>query len=57
VVITDHRTKVRQHWHAPMGDRRTKDRLSDAQQAYNRLQAGTSAHARPAGSASRWSRG
>jgi hypothetical protein len=32
--------KVRQHWHAPVGDRRTKDQLSDAQRAYNRLQAG-----------------
>ncbi len=32
--------KVREHWHAPVGDRRTKDRLSDAQRAYNRLQAG-----------------
>jgi hypothetical protein len=32
--------KTRQHWHAPVGDRRTKDRLSDAQQAFNRLQAG-----------------
>ena len=32
--------KVRQHWHAPVGDRRTKDQLSDAQRAYNRCQAG-----------------
>jgi hypothetical protein len=32
--------KVRQHWHAPVGDRRTKDRLSDAQRTFNRLQAG-----------------
>jgi hypothetical protein len=32
--------KVREHWHAPVGDRRTKDRLSDAQRAFNRLQAG-----------------
>ena len=32
--------KPRQHWHAPVGDRRTKDRLTDAQRAYNRLQAG-----------------
>src|SRR6266496_859004 len=32
--------KTRAHWHAPVGDRRTKDRLSDAQRAYNRLQAG-----------------
>ncbi len=32
--------KTRQHWHAPVGDRRTTDRLSDAQRAYNRLQAG-----------------
>jgi DDE superfamily endonuclease len=32
--------KTHEHWHAPVGDRRTKDRLSDAQRAYNRLQAG-----------------
>jgi len=32
--------KARQHWHAPIGDRRTKDRLTDAQRAFNRLQAG-----------------
>ena len=32
--------KVREHWHAPVGDRRTIDRLSDAQRAYNRVQAG-----------------
>jgi hypothetical protein len=32
--------KTREHWHAPVGDRRTRDRLSDAQRAYNRLQAG-----------------
>ena len=32
--------KDREHWHAPVGDRRTIDRLSDAQRAYNRLQAG-----------------
>jgi len=32
--------KVREHWYAPVGDRRTKDRLSDAQRAFNRLQAG-----------------
>jgi hypothetical protein len=32
--------KSRRHWHAPVGDRRTIDRLSDAQRAYNRLQAG-----------------
>jgi DDE superfamily endonuclease len=33
-------TKGREHWHAPVGDRRTKDRLSDAQRVFNRLQAG-----------------
>jgi hypothetical protein len=33
-------TRTREHWHAPVGDRRTKDRLSDAQRAFNRLQAG-----------------
>jgi DDE superfamily endonuclease len=32
--------KTREHWHVPVGDRRTIDRLSDAQRAYNRLQAG-----------------
>jgi DDE superfamily endonuclease len=32
--------KTREHWHAPVGDRRTIDRLSDAQRTYNRLQAG-----------------
>jgi DDE superfamily endonuclease len=32
--------KAREHWHVPVGDRRTKDRLTDAQRAFNRLQAG-----------------
>jgi DDE superfamily endonuclease len=32
--------KARAHWHAPVGDRRTIDRLSDAQRAYNRLHSG-----------------
>jgi hypothetical protein len=32
--------KAREHWHTPVGDRRTKDRLSDAQRTFNRLQAG-----------------
>jgi DDE superfamily endonuclease len=32
--------KARARWHAPVGDRRTKDALSDAQRAYNRVQAG-----------------
>jgi hypothetical protein len=31
---------TREHWHAPVGDRRTKDRLGDGQRAFNRLQAG-----------------
>jgi hypothetical protein len=31
--------KVREHWHAPVGDRRTKGRLTDGQRAFNRLQA------------------
>jgi DDE superfamily endonuclease len=31
--------KAREHWHAPVGDRRTKDRLTDAQRAFNRVQA------------------
>jgi hypothetical protein len=30
----------REHWWAPVGDRRTKDRLSDGQRAFNRCQAG-----------------
>jgi hypothetical protein len=32
--------KTREHWHAPVGDRRTKDQLTQPQRAYNRLQAG-----------------
>jgi hypothetical protein len=32
--------KAREHWHAPVGDRRTKDRLTDQQRAFNRVQAG-----------------
>jgi hypothetical protein len=32
--------KPREHWHAPVGDRRTKDRLTDGQRAFNRCQAG-----------------
>jgi hypothetical protein len=28
--------KGREHWHAPVGDRRTIDRLSPKQRAYNR---------------------
>jgi hypothetical protein len=32
--------KPREHWHTPVGDRRTKDRLTDPQRAYNRCQAG-----------------
>jgi DDE superfamily endonuclease len=32
--------KVREHWHAPVGDRRTIDRLTQEQRAYNRVQAG-----------------
>jgi DDE superfamily endonuclease len=32
--------KTREHWHAPVGDRRTIDRLTDGQRACNRLQAG-----------------
>jgi DDE superfamily endonuclease len=32
--------KPRAHWHAPVGDRRTKDRLTDGQRAFNRCQAG-----------------
>jgi hypothetical protein len=30
----------REHWHAPVGDRRTIDRLTQEQRAFNRLQAG-----------------
>jgi hypothetical protein len=32
--------KPREHWHAPVGDRRTIDRLTEGQRTYNRLQAG-----------------
>jgi DDE superfamily endonuclease len=32
--------KAREHWHAPVGDRRTKDQLTEEQRAFNRLQAG-----------------
>jgi hypothetical protein len=32
--------KAREHWRAAVGDRRTKDQLTDAQRAYNRLEAG-----------------
>jgi hypothetical protein len=32
--------KTREHWHAPVGDRRTTDRLTDGQRTYNRAQAG-----------------
>jgi hypothetical protein len=32
--------KARAHWHVPVGDRPIKGRLSDAQRAFNRLQAG-----------------
>jgi len=32
--------KAREHWHAPVGDRRTKDQLTQQQRAYNRLHAG-----------------
>jgi hypothetical protein len=34
------RAGPRAHWHAPVGDRRTKYRLTDAQRGYNRVQAG-----------------
>jgi len=32
--------KLREHWHAPVGDRRTRDRLTGGQRAFNRVQAG-----------------
>ncbi len=32
--------RTREHWHAPVGDRRTRDRLTDARRDHNRLQAG-----------------
>jgi hypothetical protein len=31
--------KTQQHWHAPIGDRRTAQRRTDAERAYNREQA------------------
>ena len=32
--------KGRDHWHAPVGDRRTNDRRTDPQRVFDRLQAG-----------------
>jgi hypothetical protein len=32
--------KPREHWHTPVGDRRTINRLTDGQRAFNRCQAG-----------------
>jgi hypothetical protein len=32
--------RPREHWHTPVGDRRTKDRLTDQQRTFNRCQAG-----------------
>jgi hypothetical protein len=32
--------KTRQHWHAQIGERRTKDRLTEHEHAHNQLQAG-----------------
>ena len=32
--------RTREHWYAPLGDRRTKDRLTDAERDRNRTQAG-----------------
>jgi hypothetical protein len=32
--------KVRARWHAPIGDRRTKDQRTPAERDHNRLQAG-----------------
>jgi hypothetical protein len=32
--------KGHEHWHASVGDRRTKDRLTDQQRALNRMRAG-----------------
>jgi hypothetical protein len=32
--------RSREHWHAPVGDRRNKHRLTDAERDHNRLQAG-----------------
>jgi hypothetical protein len=32
--------KTREHWHSPVGDRRTIDRLTEEQRVFNRLQAG-----------------
>ena len=37
------RAKGRVHWHVPVGDRRTKDRLSEGQRTFNRVQAGRGA--------------
>jgi hypothetical protein len=32
--------KAREHWHTPVGDRRTKDRFTEGQRVFNRVQAG-----------------
>jgi hypothetical protein len=32
--------QAREHWRTPVGDRRTKDRLTDQQRTFNRCQAG-----------------
>ena len=55
--------RTRQHWHAPVGDRRIIDRLSDAQRSYNRLHSGLRAvveqpiaHLADAWSLRRWRR-
>src|SRR6266540_668935 len=45
--------KPRAHWHAPVGDRRTIDRLSDAQRAYNRRQPPAGGAARAGGAVDR----
>src|SRR6266540_4154118 len=45
--------KPRAHWHAPVGDRRTIDRRSDAQRAYNRLQPPAGGAARAGGAVDR----
>jgi hypothetical protein len=53
--------KAREYWHAPVGDRRTKDRLTDAQRTFSREQAGlralveqSIAHLANAGALRRW---
>jgi len=39
-AVVDGLARARAQWHAPTGDRRTKDQRTTAERAYNRCQAG-----------------